>query len=72
MSLMNSSKNHIKLFVYGTLKRNETYNHELSDRDATFICDAVTVDKWPLIVATDLNLPFLLNKKNAGKVRTNI
>ena len=69
MSSQNSNKNHIKIFVYGTLKKNEPNNFELSNRNATFVCDAVTVDKWPLIVATHLNLPFLLNKKNVGKVR---
>ena len=60
----------IRVFFYGTLKRNEpNYNHLLG-RNVTFVSEATTVDQWPLIVSTNLNLPFLLNKKCYGKVKS--
>ena len=57
-----------KIFVYGTLKKNEPNHEELLTRNAKFFAKAKTVDKWPLIIASECNLPFLLNKKNYGKV----
>ncbi len=57
-----------KIFVYGTLKKSELNHEELANRNAQFVTEAVTVEKWPLVIASDLNLPFLLNKKNYGKV----
>lgn len=57
-----------KIFVYGTLKRGEPNHEELLTRNAKFVAQAKTMDKWPLIIASECNLPFLLNKKNFGKV----
>jgi gamma-glutamylcyclotransferase (GGCT)/AIG2-like uncharacterized protein YtfP len=60
----------VKAFFYGTLKRNEPNSEHLTKQRCQFICEAVTVEKWPLIVVpTAFNLPFLLNKKGTGKVR---
>ena len=57
-----------KIFVYGTLKQNEPNREELVKRNAKFICKAISVHKWPLIIASECNLPFLLYKKDYGKV----
>lgn len=66
------SENHkddlIKVFIYGTLKKNEPNHYHLVERGAKFMCKAVTVEKWPLIIGTVANIPFLLNKKDSGKV----
>lgn len=52
-----------KVFVYGTLKRGEP-NHNWFSKDSTghyrLICEAKTVDKYPLIIGTEYNIPFLL------------
>ena len=61
-------KNTRIIFVYGTIKRNEPNHHEIFDRGAQFLDEAVTTDKWPLIIASNLNLPFLLYKSGIGKV----
>jgi hypothetical protein len=49
--------------VYGTLKRGEP-NHNWFSKDSTghyrLICEAKTVDKYPLIIGTEYNIPFLL------------
>ena len=58
----------IRVFFYGTLKRNESNNNQLLGKNITFVSEATTIAEWPLIIATHLNLPFLLNKKGYGKV----
>lgn len=57
-----------KIFVYGTLKRNEPNNYHLVDKNAKFVSTGITVKKWPLVIATDRNVPFLLNSNSYGKV----
>jgi hypothetical protein len=57
-----------KVFVYGTLKTNEPNHQVLVENNAIFLSKAVTVDKWPLTIATNRNSPFLLYKKGFGKV----
>lgn len=57
-----------RVFIYGTLKKNEPNGVELSNRNAIFIGHGTTVDKWPLVVGTSVNIPFILNKKGFGKV----
>ena len=52
------------VFVYGTLKRGFPNNHCLSG--AEYVGNAVTVDKYPLVIATRYNLPYLLGAKNVG------
>lgn len=52
------------VFVYGTLKRgqpNHFFFEEETNGKASFICRARSVDKYPLLVATRFNLPFLLH-----------
>lgn len=68
MPIETAQKPLIKAFFYGTLKRDEpNYDHLLSI-NATFLSEAVTVEKYPLIIASEFNIPFLLNKKGYGKV----
>jgi len=58
------------IFVYGTLKKNQP-NHGLLEADrekVEFVSEAVTLDKWPLVIATERNVPYLLYKKDFGKV----
>jgi gamma-glutamylaminecyclotransferase len=58
----------IRVFFYGTLKRNQPNAEHLLNKNVTFVSDAVTKDKWPLIVASDCNVPFLIYHKGVGKV----
>lgn len=52
-----------KVFVYGTLKRGEP-NHQWFSKDQggyfKFLGEAQTVEKYPLIIGTKYNIPFLL------------
>lgn len=68
MPVETAQKPLIKAFFYGTLKRNEPNYDHLMNLNVTFLSEAVTVDKYPLIIASDFNIPFLLNKKGYGKV----
>ena len=63
-----SQKPLIKAFFYGTLKRNQPNYDHLTKLNVTFISEVVTVYKYPLIIASAFNLPFMLNKKGYGKV----
>lgn len=58
------------LFVYGTLKRGQPNHNVMTDSGngmATFVCCCQTVDKYPLVIATAANIPFLLvQKKGEG------
>ncbi|GLH15236.1 Putative gamma-glutamylcyclotransferase CG2811 [Gryllus bimaculatus] len=57
------------IFVYGTLKRNEPNHNWLEDEDfgySQYICNARTVEKYPLVIATRYNLPFLLDVPGEG------
>ena len=59
------------VFVYGTLKRgqpNHGFMTKAENGKATFIGEARTVDKWPLVVATKFNIPFMLDKPGLGHV----
>lgn len=52
-----------KVFVYGTLKRGEPNHHWFSNvpgGKSRFLYQARTTEKYPLIIATDYNIPFLL------------
>lgn len=66
--IMDQASNLIKVFFYGTLKRNEPNYYRLLERNVKFVSKAVTVDKYPLTVGTTANLPFLINKRGFGKV----
>jgi len=58
-----------RLFVYGTLKRGEpNYNFMTSGENGTakFVGPATTVQKFPLVIASKYNVPFLLHKEGTG------
>ncbi|KAG6444366.1 putative gamma-glutamylcyclotransferase CG2811 isoform X2 [Manduca sexta] len=58
-----------KVFVYGTLKRNEPNHHWLTDPNngvGKFIAEGTTKNKYPLIIATKYNIPFLLFSPGNG------
>ncbi|XP_038217675.1 putative gamma-glutamylcyclotransferase CG2811 isoform X1 [Zerene cesonia] len=58
-----------KVFVYGTLKRNEPNHHWLTNPDngtGTFLTEGITKNKYPLIIATKYNIPFLLYSPGDG------
>lgn len=57
-----------KAFFYGTLKQNEPNEQHLEHQNCQFICEAITVEKWPLTIGTDFNIPLMLNKKGFGNV----
>ncbi|CAK1593130.1 unnamed protein product [Parnassius mnemosyne] len=57
------------VFVYGTLKRNEPNHHWLSNSKngvSKFIAVGKTDKKYPLIIATKYNIPFILHKPGLG------
>jgi gamma-glutamylaminecyclotransferase len=61
-----------KVFVYGTLKRGEPNHHWIADTSkgfSRFIGIGKTVKKYPLIIATKFNIPFLLDSPGQGHVR---
>lgn len=58
------------VFVYGTLKKGEPNHHWLTNEKngfAKFIGSGITMTKFPLIVATKYNIPFLLNAPDTGR-----
>ena len=63
-----ANNNLTKIFVYGTLKKGQPNYDKLVERNAVFVDKALTVDKWPLTIASDSNIPFLLYKKDYGNV----
>lgn len=57
------------MFVYGTLKRNQPNHKLLTDHtngNATFLIDGNTIDRYPLLIGTRYNIPFLLNVNGTG------
>ncbi|XP_058983823.1 putative gamma-glutamylcyclotransferase CG2811 isoform X2 [Musca domestica] len=58
-----------KVFVYGTLKRGEPNHHWLTKAEngyARFIAAGQTDEKFPLVVGTRYNIPFLLDHPGVG------
>lgn len=53
-----------KVFVYGTLKKGEP-NHQWFSKSKEgyykFLYDGRTKEKYPLIIATKYNIPFILH-----------
>lgn len=58
------------VFVYGTLKHGEPNSHFLEN--AKYVSEAVTNEKYPLVIASQYNIPFALNKPGMGKVSVSI
>ena len=43
-----------------------------SNGKAQFICTAKTVEKFPLVIASKYNIPYLINKSNVGNVSSEL
>nr|XP_046237985.1 gamma-glutamylaminecyclotransferase-like isoform X2 [Scatophagus argus] len=57
------------VFVYGTLKRGQPNNYRMFDRTngkAELLASASTIQKYPLVIASKYNVPFLLNVPGQG------
>lgn len=58
-----------KVFVYGTLKKGEPNHYWFTKENkgsAKFVCNGKMDIKFPLVVATKYNVPFLLNVPDTG------
>ncbi|XP_054257624.1 putative gamma-glutamylcyclotransferase CG2811, partial [Macrosteles quadrilineatus] len=58
-----------KVFVYGTLKRGEPNHHWLTKPEngtAKFVGEGRTAVKYPLVIASRYNIPFLLDVPGTG------
>ena len=61
----------IKVFVYGTLKHGFPNHMLLEDPQqgvTKFLTTGYTKEKYPLVVATDAHIPFLLPLPGKGQV----
>ena len=60
-----------KIFLYGTLKSGQP-NHSVltnvTNGDATLIGSGRTMDRWPLVIGSQINAPLLLPAQGQGKV----
>lgn len=59
------------VFVYGTLKFNQPNHHWLTDHAngvSFFISNGKTSDKYPFVIATRYNIPFLVERPSVGNV----
>jgi len=57
------------VFVYGTLKKNQPNHYHLNDAKngcAVFKSVGNTTEKYPLVISTKYNIPFLLQKEGVG------
>lgn len=65
-----------KVFVYGTLKRNEPNHDWLTSPEngiGKFVDTGFTLSKYPLIIATKYNIPFILQAPGIGhQVKGNV
>lgn len=64
--------NKSSVFVYGTLKKGEPNHHWLESKEngyAKFLSVGETVRKYPLVIASRYNIPFLLKSPGNGQVR---
>jgi gamma-glutamylcyclotransferase (GGCT)/AIG2-like uncharacterized protein YtfP len=57
------------VFVYGTLKRNCKNNHVLLSTDSKFVCEVVTVEKFPMFDLGD-GFPYIQNSPDKGNIIT--
>ncbi|KAK3916029.1 Troponin C-akin-1 protein [Frankliniella fusca] len=61
------------VFVYGTLKKGEPNQHWLTNEShgfAKYLGNATTSEKYPLVIASRYNIPFLLDKQGTGQFVT--
>ncbi len=67
---MSFNKGHF-VFVYGTLKRGEPNHEEWLVKEgkgnAEFVCEGQTVTKYPLVIASRHNIPFLMDIPGVGR-----
>lgn len=66
---LSDSANMTQIFVYGTLKRGQPNHYRMFDTSngkAEFLATACTSQKYPLVIATQHNIPFLLNIPGNG------
>ncbi|XP_030601919.1 gamma-glutamylaminecyclotransferase C isoform X2 [Archocentrus centrarchus] len=57
------------VFVYGTLKKGQPNYHRMFDSNngkAEYLGSAFTTEKYPLVIATEYNIPFLLHIPGQG------
>lgn len=60
------------VFVYGTLKKNGPSHYLLENSEngeAHFVCEAKTKERFPLIVRTEYEIPFILDQTGIGNVK---
>lgn len=58
-----------KVFVYGTLKKGQPNHYWLTNTNngyASYLSNGTTKNKYPLVISTQYNIPFLLNKPGVG------
>uniref|UniRef100_A0AAZ1X6G5 Gamma-glutamylaminecyclotransferase n=2 Tax=Oreochromis TaxID=8139 RepID=A0AAZ1X6G5_OREAU len=58
-----------RVFVYGTLKKGQPNNYRMFDSNngkAEYLGSAFTIQKYPLMITTEYNIPFLLNIPGQG------
>lgn len=59
-----------QIFVYGTLKKGQPNHRHIIDKSngkAEFVATAVTTQRYPLVIASKYNVPFLLNLPGLGQ-----
>ncbi|XP_005754360.1 gamma-glutamylaminecyclotransferase B-like [Pundamilia nyererei] len=58
-----------RVFVYGILKKGQPNNYRMFDNNngkAEYLGLAFTIQKYPLVITTEYNIPFLLNIPGQG------
>ena len=58
-----------RVFVYGTLKQGQPNHHRMLDPangHAHFLAPARTLDRYPLVIAGDNHIPYLMNLPGEG------
>jgi len=58
------------VFVYGTLKRGQPNHHWLSTVEnghQKFLGEGVSLNSFPLVIASRYNIPYLIDKPGVGK-----
>ncbi|XP_019957634.2 gamma-glutamylaminecyclotransferase B [Paralichthys olivaceus] len=59
-----------RIFVYGTLKKGQPNYYRMFDGangKAQFLASALTAERYPLVIASKHNIPFLLNIPGQGR-----